>query len=74
MSPYHIAANLLFLFFFLWEGESGAFFKFFIREKPAFTFLLFLNKDVLYFFLWDLNLCAKKGGYNNDVISTAICC
>lgn len=52
----HIAANLLFVFFFLWEGESGAFFQFFIREKPAFAFVLLLNKDVLYFFLWDFNL------------------
>lgn len=45
---------------FLWEGESGAFFKFFIREKPAFNFLLFINKDELYFFFYGTLIYAQK--------------
>ena len=52
--------QICYLCSFFVGGGVGAFFIFFIREKPAFTFLLLLNKDVLYFFLWDLNLCAKK--------------
>lgn len=67
--------QICYLCSFFVGGGVGGFFSILYQGKTGFHFLLFLNKDVLYFFfLWDLNLCAKKGGYNNDVISTAICC
>lgn len=76
MSPYHIATNLLFVFCFCGRGGWGLFFLILYLGKRGFHFLLFLNKDVLFFFFYDGTLIyvQKKGGYKNDVISTTICC